>query len=91
MTARLGRIAERRWLCDIGRRGEQGVFAVGAGGIAFHYDGRTWNTDVTGFEGGLRALSASNAHGVLADGDALEVEVSGVGVLDNPIEAWRRT
>ena len=29
--------------------------------------------------------------GQLADGDRLEVEVSGVGVLENPVEAWRRT
>ncbi len=28
--------------------------------------------------------------GPLADGDRLEVEVSGVGVLANPIEAWRQ-
>ncbi|MEL6961102.1 MAG: glycosyl hydrolase, partial [Pseudomonadota bacterium] len=49
--------------------GQEGVFAVGAGGIAFHHDGRSWQTDVTGFEGGLRALSASNAYGVLAAGD----------------------
>lgn len=49
--------------------GDEGVFAVGAGGIAFHHDGRNWQTDVTGFEGGLRALSASNAYGVLAAGD----------------------
>lgn len=28
--------------------------------------------------------------GRLADGDALEVEVSGVGVLSNPVEDWRR-
>jgi 2-keto-4-pentenoate hydratase/2-oxohepta-3-ene-1,7-dioic acid hydratase in catechol pathway len=27
--------------------------------------------------------------GPLADGDRLEVEVVGVGVLDNPVEAWR--
>ncbi len=29
--------------------------------------------------------------GPLADGDALEVEVSGVGVLESPVEAWRRS
>ncbi len=28
--------------------------------------------------------------GPLADGDRLEVEVAGVGVLENPVEAWRR-
>ncbi len=28
--------------------------------------------------------------GALTDGDRLEVEVSGVGVLENPVEAWRR-
>lgn len=28
--------------------------------------------------------------GPLADGDQLEVEVSGVGVLGNPVEAWRQ-
>ena len=28
--------------------------------------------------------------GPLADGDHLEVEVSGVGVLANPVEAWRQ-
>ena len=28
--------------------------------------------------------------GPLADGDRLEVEVSGVGILSNPVEAWRR-
>lgn len=28
--------------------------------------------------------------GPLADGDHLEVEVSGVGVLSNPVEAWRQ-
>ena len=28
--------------------------------------------------------------GPLADGDRIEVEVSGVGVLANPVEAWRR-
>ena len=28
--------------------------------------------------------------GPLADGDRLEVEVTGVGVLQNPVEAWRR-
>lgn len=49
--------------------GEAGVFAVGAGGSALHHDGRTWQTDVTGFDGGLRALSAGSTHGVLAVGD----------------------
>ncbi len=49
--------------------GRQGVFAVGAGGIALHHDGRAWQTDLTGFDGGLRALSASHAHGLLAAGD----------------------
>lgn len=29
--------------------------------------------------------------GPLADGDRVEVEVSGVGVLANPVEAWRQT
>jgi 2-keto-4-pentenoate hydratase/2-oxohepta-3-ene-1,7-dioic acid hydratase in catechol pathway len=29
--------------------------------------------------------------GPLADGDALEVEVSGVGVLESPVEGWRRS
>ena len=29
--------------------------------------------------------------GPLADGDVLEVEVSDVGVLDSPVEAWRRS
>ena len=29
--------------------------------------------------------------GPLADGDALEVEVSDVGVLESPVEAWRRS
>jgi 2-keto-4-pentenoate hydratase/2-oxohepta-3-ene-1,7-dioic acid hydratase in catechol pathway len=29
--------------------------------------------------------------GLLADGDRLEVEVSGVGTLRNPVESWRRT
>ena len=29
--------------------------------------------------------------GPLADGDRLEVEVSGVGTLETPVEAWRRT
>ena len=29
--------------------------------------------------------------GPLADGDRLEVEVTGVGVLETPIEAWRRS
>ena len=29
--------------------------------------------------------------GPLADGDALEVEVSGVGTLETPVEAWRRS
>jgi 2-keto-4-pentenoate hydratase/2-oxohepta-3-ene-1,7-dioic acid hydratase in catechol pathway len=29
--------------------------------------------------------------GVLADGDRLEVEVSGVGVLESPVEAWRES
>ncbi len=29
--------------------------------------------------------------GPLADGDALEVEVSGVGTLEIPVEAWRRS
>jgi 2-keto-4-pentenoate hydratase/2-oxohepta-3-ene-1,7-dioic acid hydratase in catechol pathway len=28
--------------------------------------------------------------GPLADGDRLEVEVTGVGVLENPVEAWRQ-
>lgn len=28
--------------------------------------------------------------GPLADGDRVEVEVSGVGVLENPVEAWRQ-
>ena len=28
--------------------------------------------------------------GPLADGDRVEVEVSGVGVLVNPVEAWRQ-
>ena len=28
--------------------------------------------------------------GALADGDRLEVEVAGAGVLENPVEAWRR-
>lgn len=28
--------------------------------------------------------------GTLADGDRLEVEVSGVGVLENPVERWRQ-
>jgi len=28
--------------------------------------------------------------GPLADGDNIEVEVSGVGVLGNPVEAWRQ-
>jgi len=27
--------------------------------------------------------------GPLADGDRVEVEVTGVGVLANPVEAWR--
>ncbi len=49
--------------------GDQGVFAVGAGGIAFRHDGRTWQTDVTGTDSGLRALSAGSSHGVLAAGD----------------------
>ncbi len=49
--------------------GEAGVFAVGAGGIALRHDGRTWQADVTGFDGGLRALSAGTTHGVLAAGD----------------------
>ena len=28
--------------------------------------------------------------GALADGDRLEVEVDGAGILENPVEAWRR-
>ncbi len=78
LSGTIGHFDGRRWTLTPARArsdllavdgGDQGVFAVGAGGIAFHHDGRTWQTDVTGFEGGLRALSASNAHGVLAAGD----------------------
>ncbi len=28
--------------------------------------------------------------GALADGDRLEVEIAGVGTLENPVESWRR-
>ena len=78
LSGTIGHFDGRRWTLTPARArsdllavdgGEQGVFAVGAGGIALRHDGSTWQTDVTGFEGGLRALSAGSAHGVLAAGD----------------------
>ena len=78
LSGTIGHFDGRRWTLTPARAradllsvdgGEQGVFAVGAGGIAFRHDGRSWQTDVTGFEGGLRALSAKSTHGVLAAGD----------------------
>ena len=40
--------------------------------------------------GDLLLTGTPEGVGPLLDGDRLEVEVSGVGVLDNPVEAWRR-
>ena len=78
LSGTIGHFDGRRWtLTPVRARsdllsvdgGEQGVFAVGAGGIALHHDGRTWRPDVTGFDGGLRAVSATSRHGILAAGD----------------------
>jgi 2-keto-4-pentenoate hydratase/2-oxohepta-3-ene-1,7-dioic acid hydratase in catechol pathway len=41
--------------------------------------------------GDLLLTGTPEGVGPLADGDRLEVEVTGVGVLENPVEAWRRT
>jgi len=40
--------------------------------------------------GDLMLTGTPEGVGPLADGDHLEVEVSGVGVLGNPVEAWRQ-
>jgi 2-keto-4-pentenoate hydratase/2-oxohepta-3-ene-1,7-dioic acid hydratase in catechol pathway len=40
--------------------------------------------------GDLMLTGTPEGVGPLEDGDRLEVEVSGVGVLSNPVEAWRR-
>ena len=40
--------------------------------------------------GDLMLAGTPEGVGPLADGDRLEVEVSGVGVLQNPVEAWRQ-
>jgi 2-keto-4-pentenoate hydratase/2-oxohepta-3-ene-1,7-dioic acid hydratase in catechol pathway len=40
--------------------------------------------------GDLMLVGTPAGVGPLADGDRLEVEVSGVGVLENPVEAWRQ-
>jgi 2-keto-4-pentenoate hydratase/2-oxohepta-3-ene-1,7-dioic acid hydratase in catechol pathway len=39
--------------------------------------------------GDLLLTGTPSGVGTLADGDVVEVEVSGVGVLRNPVEAWR--
>ena len=40
--------------------------------------------------GDLLLTGTPGGVGQLADGDAVEVEISGVGVLSNPVEDWRR-
>jgi 2-keto-4-pentenoate hydratase/2-oxohepta-3-ene-1,7-dioic acid hydratase in catechol pathway len=50
-----------------------------------------WVSDVMTLEPGDVLLTGTPAGvGPLADGDRLEVEVSGVGVLENPVQAERR-
>ena len=78
LSGTIGHFDGKRWTLTPARAradllavegGKQGVFAVGAGGIAIRHDGRTWQTDVTGTDSGLRALSTDSGYGVLAAGD----------------------
>ena len=79
LSGTIGQFDGRRWTLTPARArsdllavtgGEAGVFAVGAGGAALRHRGRVWQSDVTGFDGGLRAVSAGDVSGVMAAGDA---------------------
>jgi len=78
LSGTIGHFDGRRWTLTPARArsdllavsgGKNGVFAVGTGGSVLRYSGRRWQSDVTGFEGGLRAVSAAGAKGVFVAGD----------------------
>lgn len=78
LSGTLGHFDGRRWtltpvrarsdLLAIGGNND-GVFAVGACGIALCHAGHGWQPDTTGVDVGLRALSADGVYGVFAAGD----------------------
>jgi len=78
LSGTIGHFDGRRWTLTPARArsdllaisgGEDGVVAVGAAGTALRYDGKDWIADLTGFEGGLRAVCAATSHGTIAAGD----------------------
>ncbi|WP_282607796.1 hypothetical protein [Pelagibius sp. Alg239-R121] len=78
LSGTIGQFDGRRWTLTPARAradllavsgGEQGVFAVGAGGTALSLGDRNWQSEPTGFDGGLRTVSATTALGVFAAGD----------------------
>lgn len=78
LSGTIGHFSGQRWTVTPTRAredilalsGGQGlVHAVGAAGLALCHDGRAWRREATGFDGGLRAISASSGEGVFAAGD----------------------
>lgn len=78
LSGTIGHFDGRRWTLTPARArsdllavsgGDDGVIAVGAAGTALRYDGNDWIADITGFDGGLRAVCAATPHGTFAAGD----------------------
>lgn len=78
LSGTIGHFDGRRWTLTPARArsdllavtgSEAGVFAVGAGGAVLRHTGRAWQSDITGFDGGLRAVSAGGFSGAIAAGD----------------------
>ncbi len=78
LSGTIGRFDGQRWTITPARArsdllavsgGPQGAFAVGAAGTALRLSGVSWQTEDSGFDGGLRAVSADGPLGVFTAGD----------------------